>query len=80
MTRRLAHTRLRASLRRFRRALGPRGPKPDAPKPATPWEHATDQRLAGIEKQLGNQNRLLLITVVTIVADAAYKFAARQFP
>src|SRR5262245_25780464 len=39
------------------------------PQPASAWERRAEQRLNVIEKQLSNQNRLLLLTLVSIVAD-----------
>lgn len=73
MRTRPASARLRASLRRFGRALRPAGPDPEIPQPITPWEQSTDARLAKIEQQLSNQNRLLLLGVVGILGDALYK-------
>jgi|GEM_PF-3838675 len=43
---------------------------PDAaPQPGSAWERGAERRLTVIEKQLSNQNRLLLLTLVSIVAD-----------
>ncbi len=39
------------------------------PTPESAWERAAEARLSKIEQQLSNQNRLLLITLVSILAD-----------
>ncbi len=39
------------------------------PQPGSAWERSAERRLTTIEKQLSNQNRLLLLTLVSIVAD-----------
>lgn len=73
--------RLRAALRRLARSrpLGaPSGPAPQpAPQPATDWENMAEIRLTAIERTLNNQNRLLLITIISIAADAIYRVASQ---
>lgn len=62
---------LRAALKRLLRlsAAAPPQPNGHTPPPQTAWERATEARLGKIEQQLNNQNRLLLITFVSILAD-----------
>jgi hypothetical protein len=50
--------------------VGPDGaPLGGAPLPGSAWERNTERRLSIIEKTLNNQNRLLLLTLVSVVAD-----------
>lgn len=49
----------------------------ESAEPATDWERATDERLAAIERTITNQNRLLLLTFVSIVGDALYSVAKK---
>lgn len=76
-----ATARLNAAARRLGRAVRARvtrvGPRLGEPEPASEWERRADERLRAIERQLSNQNRLLLLTVVSIFAEAAYKLAGR---
>jgi hypothetical protein len=76
-----ATDRLNAAARRLGRALRARaagaGPRPGEPEPATEWERRADDRLRAIERQLSNQNRLLILTLVSIFAEVAYKVAGR---
>ena len=44
------------------------------PTPESAWERAAEARLSKIEQQLSNQNRLLFITFVSILADVALGF------
>jgi hypothetical protein len=77
--------RLRAALARLRAArqaaqaeagAAPgRSPAPPGPPPESAWEHAAEARLGRIERQLNNQNRLLLFTILSIVADLLIGFA-----
>jgi hypothetical protein len=66
--------RLRQSLRRVGRALRARPPQPE---PDTSWEQQAEQRLRAIEQQLASQNRLLLITIITIVGETIYKVSVK---
>lgn len=61
---------LRAALRRVARER-PRAvpPESDRPAPESDWERMAEKRLHKIERQLANQNRLLLVTFVSILAD-----------
>ena len=59
---------LRAALQRLAR-LGQPPANGHWPPPQSPWERAAETRLSRIEQQLNNQNRLLLITFVSILAD-----------
>jgi hypothetical protein len=71
--------RLRQSLRRIGRALRarPRELDPAGARPSTGWEQQAEQRLRAIEQQLASQNRLLLITIITIVGETLYKVTVR---
>ena len=71
--------RLRQSLRRVGRALRarPQEPDPAGAQPHTSWEQQAEQRLRAIEQQLASQNRLLLITIVTIVGETIYKVSVK---
>lgn len=70
---------LRASIKQFRRFIQaqPRQQMPDDPQPGTQWEQQTDERLASIEQKLADQNRLLLIGVVTIVGEIVYRVSVK---
>ena len=78
---RKAAAQLSAAARRLARALRARaatgGPRPGDPEPASEWEKRADDRLRAIEKQLNNQNRLLMLTLVSIFAEVAFKIAGR---
>ena len=73
--------RLRQSLRRVGRALRararPRELDPAGARPHTSWEQQAEQRLRAIEQQLASQNRLLLITIITIVGETIYKVSVK---
>ena len=73
--------RLRQSLRRVGRALRARPPQPQpdpaGAQPHTNWEQQAEQRLRAIEQQLASQNRLLLITIITIVGETIYKVSVK---
>lgn len=49
------------------------GHNPEAPEPGNDWERAIEERLAGVEQKLANQNRLLLLSIIAIAADAIFK-------
>ena len=71
---------LSAAARRLARALrarGAGGPRRGEPEPTTEWEKRADDRLRAIEKQLNNQNRLLMLTLVSIFAEVAFKLTGR---
>lgn len=76
-----ADRRLRAAARRLGRVLRARatagGARPGDPEPASEWERRAEDRLRAIEKQLNNQNRLLLLTLVSIMAEVAFKLTGR---
>ena len=59
---------LAAALARLRAAAAPEPPETD-PQPGSAWERAAERRLGAIEKTLSNQNRLLLLTLVSVAAD-----------
>ena len=60
---------LGAALARWRTtAAAPEPPETD-PQPGSAWERAAERRLGSIEKALSNQNRLLLLTLVSVAAD-----------
>ena len=81
--------RLRAALHRLGRALNRRAPslihqaEPpalDAPPPISEWGARAEERLQDLERKLSNQNRLLLLSLVAIVADAIAKVLTRSGP
>ncbi|MCC7361221.1 MAG: hypothetical protein IT317_17175 [Anaerolineales bacterium] len=59
---------LAAALARLRAAAAHEPPEADPP-PGTAWERAAERRLGAIEKALSSQNRLLLLTLVSVAAD-----------
>jgi hypothetical protein len=62
--------RLAAAVRRLTAEV--RAPHPRDPRhtqPHTDWEQQTESRLRAIEQQLANQNRLLVIAIVTLAGD-----------
>lgn len=65
---------LRAALKRLARLSAPL-PNGHWPPPQSAWERAAEARLGKIEQQLNNQNRLLLITFVSILADVVLGLA-----
>ena len=73
--------RLRQSLRRVSRVLRTRPPQPEpdpgGARPHTSWEQQAEQRLRAIEQQLASQNRLLLITIITIVGETIYRVSVK---
>ena len=69
-------TKLRRALRRLRSALSAPSQPPAHAQPTSAWERGTDQRLADIEHTLHNQNRLLLISLVTVALDLVLKIAS----
>ena len=81
--------RLRHTLRRVGRSINrhapnfihqPEPPSPDAAPPISEWGVQAEERLQGLERKLSNQNRLLLISLVAIVADAIAKVLTRSGP
>ena len=78
---RTAAEQLSAAARRLARTLRARAaagePRPGDPEPASEWEKRADDRLRAIEKQLNNQNRLLMLTLVSIFAEVAFKITGR---
>jgi hypothetical protein len=77
--RRTRYDRLAQSVRRLsaevRRAQANRPaaspPTRHRPQPHTDWEQQTEGRLRAIEQQLANQNRLLLVAILTLAGDIA---------
>jgi len=71
--RRTRYDRLAQAVRRLsaevQRAQGGRPPAPGRAQPHTGWEQQTENRLRAIEQQLANQNRLLLVAIVTLAGD-----------
>jgi len=64
--------RLSAEVRQARQGRPPASPHPGRrPQPHTDWEQQTENRLRAIEQQLANQNRLLLVAIVTLAGDIA---------
>lgn len=64
---------LHASLRRLANVASGREPRRPGPEPGTDWERAAEARLSAIERQLASQNRLLLFTLVSILAELLYR-------
>ncbi len=64
---------LRAAVRRLAQAARDSSwdapPNGHWPPPESAWERATETRLGKIEQQISNQNRLLLVTFMSILAD-----------
>lgn len=78
MKHRPGETRLRASLRRLRAGVSQRlqpTPSPFRVDPANEFEQSIDDRLTAIERKVSDQNRLLLLTMITIGTDLAVKLA-----
>ena len=71
---RLRAARISASPMGARPMGGQESRPPIGPRPESEWEHATEFRLGRIEQQLNNQNRLLLFTLISIVADVLIGF------
>jgi hypothetical protein len=69
----LAYRRLAATAPR---AAAPAG-QPGEPQPSSEWEVAAEARLTTIERQMANQNRLLLLTLVSIFADVLLGLSLR---
>ncbi len=80
MNRRPGELQLRQAVRRLsqsaRQHLAPRPPI-DPPEPGSDWERHTDERLSAIERTVTNQNRLLLLTLVSIVGDTVYSMVRK---
>jgi hypothetical protein len=60
---------LAVTLARLRAAAAAEAPPSGEPQPGNAWERRAEQRLSVIEKTQSNQNRLLLLTLVSVVAD-----------
>jgi hypothetical protein len=72
------YDRLAAAVRRLSANVRQQGAArggPDLPQPHTGWEQQTESRLRAIEQQLANQNRLLLIAIVTVAGDIIFGLA-----
>jgi hypothetical protein len=64
---------LATALRRFTRAIVPTvGYDQEAPPPETDWQRATELRLRALEQATNAQNRLLLLTLISIAAEFLY--------
>jgi hypothetical protein len=61
------------------KALRLRGdePGPAEPLPVSEWGRRAEERLRAVEKQVANQNRLLLLSLVAIVADMLARVAGK---
>ena len=42
------------------------------PTPPDPWSHNIEARLTFLEQRLNSQNRLLIMTVISVTADLLY--------
>jgi len=68
-----AQRQLGTALRRFAQALVPTvGADQEAPPPETDWQRATELRLAKLEQATNAQNRLLLLTLISILGEFLY--------
>jgi hypothetical protein len=63
------YDRLAANVRRLAAEVRRAQPAPPGQQPQTAWEQQTESRLRAIEQQLANQNRLLLVAIVTVTGD-----------
>ena len=71
-------TRLRQALRRLGAVLHPLPPRVhvlDADPPDN-WSRHLDDRMRDVERKVTDQNRLLLITLISMCADIAYRLLA----
>jgi len=68
---------IRAAVRRIRRALAPLPRRQPETEPTDQWQRETDARLRAIEQKLGDQNRLLLLALVTMAGEFVYQTVAR---
>jgi len=67
--------RLRLALRRLGALLHPLPPRVhvlDADPPDN-WSRHLEDRMTTVERRVNDQNRLLLITLISVVADVAYR-------
>ena len=66
--------RLRSVLRRLAQATNAIRPAPvDRAEPVTDIEHEVERRLRDIEAAVNNQNRLMLIAIVSVVAELTFQ-------
>ena len=64
---------LGTALRRFAQALVPTvGADQEAPPPETDWQRAMELRVSKLEQATNAQNRLLLLTLISILAEFLY--------
>jgi len=64
---------LARALHRFGQALIPRvGPQQEDPPPETDWQRAMELRINRLEQATNAQNRLLLLTLISIVGEFLY--------
>lgn len=70
--------RMREALRRLSKRLTP--PKPHRPEPQDDWQQSMDDRLTAVERQLTTQNRLLVVSIVTVLFDLVVKFGSQVLP
>ena len=68
-----AQRQLGTALRRFAQALVPSvGADQEAPPPETDWQRAIELRISKLEQATNAQNRLLLLTLLSIAAEFLY--------
>jgi hypothetical protein len=61
---------LLTALRRLGKRLKPAPERVAAVEiPDSPWAYAVEQKLTAIERRIASQNRLLIIAVVSLLAD-----------
>jgi len=64
---------LRSALQRFGAIIIPRvGPQQEDPPPDTDWQQAIEARINRLEQATNAQNRLLLLTLISIAAEFLY--------
>ena len=68
-----ADAQLARTLRHFAQALMPRvGPQQEDPPPDSDWQRAMELRINRLEQATNAQNRLLLLTLISIAAEFLY--------
>jgi len=66
-------TRLRRALHRLRAVVDPLPLQIHDADPPDAWARHLDDRLRLVEQKINDQNRVLVITAVSVVADIAYR-------
>ena len=69
-------TKLKRAIRRLHTAIVPLGTPLRDVDPPDAWAHHLDDRLRLVEQKISDQNRLLLIAFISMIADLAYRLLA----